>query len=145
MEFEGYRLHHEKNLALCPGRGVGVGDVPNLKIIGDVDPSDIAQGSVGDCWLLSGISSLAEFDGAVKRLFRKTPDLESMPRDTPNMYTITLWDLPTWSEVVRNMLCYVCGCMEALVCHLTARIGTEICWARVLVGCCRGRAAGGQG
>lgn len=83
-----------------------MGDLPTLKIIGDVDPSDINQGSVGDCWLLSGISSLAEFDGAVKRLFRKTADLESLPLDGPNVYTITLWDLATWTEVVRGICSY---------------------------------------
>ena len=103
---QGYKLHHEHNHALCPGRGVGVGDLPTLKIIGDVDPSDINQGSVGDCWLLSGISSLAEFDGAVKRLFRKTTDLESRPLDGPNVYTISLWDLATWTEVVRGVWSY---------------------------------------
>jgi hypothetical protein len=101
-------LHSENNKPILPGRGMGIGDAPNLKIIGDVDPSDIAQGSVGDCWLLSGISSLAEFDGAVKRLFRKTKNLDKMPFDVPNMYTITLWDLATWKEVdivVDERLC----------------------------------------
>jgi Calpain family cysteine protease len=103
---------------ILPGRGMGVGDSPNLKLVGDVDPSDIAQGTVGDCWLLSGISSLAEFDGAVKRLFRKTRDLDRMPLDRgPNQYTVTLWDLPTWTEVdivVDERLCTIDGrCLMA--------------------------------
>jgi hypothetical protein len=42
---------------------------------------------------------MAEFDGAIKKLFRKTPNLDNMPGPGPNVYTITLWDLPTWSEV----------------------------------------------
>jgi len=106
MTFQGKKLHSGKSKPIMPGRGMGSGDLPSLKIIGDVDPSDIFQGSVGDCWLLSGISSVAEFDGAIKRLFRKTPNLHKMPMDgkdgstaTGNMYTVTLWDLSTWKEV----------------------------------------------
>ena len=97
---------------ILPGRGMGVGDSPNLKIIGDVDPSDISQGTVGDCWLLSGISSLAEFDGAVKKIFRKTPNLHQMPLDGPNRYVVTLWDLATWKEVdivIDERLCTIDG------------------------------------
>lgn len=109
MTFNRKKLHNTSNKPILPGRGMGVGDTPDLKIIGDVDPSDIHQGRVGDCWLLSGISALAEFDGAVKKLFRKTKNLDSMPRaDQPNMYTLTLWDLSTWKEVdivVDERLC----------------------------------------
>ena len=45
--------------------------------------------------------SLAEFDGAISRLFRKTGGLDRLPQDMPNSYTVTLWDLsqPTWVEV----------------------------------------------
>mmetsp|Transcript_15013 Transcript_15013/g.32700 ORF Transcript_15013/g.32700 Transcript_15013/m.32700 type:complete len:522 (+) Transcript_15013:158-1723(+) len=99
MVFQGKRIH-DINPPLLPGRGMGCADSPLIKIIGDVDPSDIYQGSVGDCWLLSAISALAEFDGAIKKLFRKTPRLEERPfRDgKPNMYSIMLWDLETWTE-----------------------------------------------
>ena len=99
FEFNGKKLHHDANPPILPGRGMGVGDVPGLKIIGDIDPGDVSQGSVGDCWLLSAISALAEFDGAVKKLFAKTPQLEVLPQAGPNRYTITLFDLPSWTEV----------------------------------------------
>ena len=46
MVYGGKKLHSKKNPPILPGRGMGVGDTPLLKIIGDVDPSDIHQGQV---------------------------------------------------------------------------------------------------
>jgi hypothetical protein len=91
-----------------PGRGQGVCDMPSIKIIGDIDPSDVQQGSVGDCWLLSAISALAEFDGAIMKLFEKTPGIKGMPMDASNTYVVTLYDLKTWEPVdikVDERLC----------------------------------------
>jgi len=84
---------------LHPGRGSGCGDLPGLKIIGDADPSDVAQGAVGDCWLLSAISAMAEYDAAIDQLFKKTPNVKQLPGGVSNTYTITLYDVPTGKPV----------------------------------------------
>jgi len=102
--FQGQKL----GTPMMPGRGQGCVDNPGLKIIGDVDPNDVAQGGVGDCWMLSAISGLAEFDGAVSKLFRN--EIDEMPHDEFNTYTIRLWDLSQkpWQEVdivVDERLC----------------------------------------
>jgi hypothetical protein len=63
---------------------------------------------VGDCWLLSAIAALAEYPGAIAKLFQNTPDLAQLPKDELNEYIVTLWDLETWSEVqvtVNESLC----------------------------------------
>jgi len=99
MTYQGQRLHSKLSKPIMPGRGMAIGDAPNLCVLTDVDPTDVYQGTVGDCWLLGAISSLAEFDGAIKHLFRKTKLLEKRPLPGPNMYTITLTDLDTWLPV----------------------------------------------
>ena len=58
FEFMGRRLHSPDNKPIMPGRGMGIGDSPDVKIIGDVDPSDVHQGTIGDCWLLGAISAV---------------------------------------------------------------------------------------
>eukprot|EP00808_Paulinella_micropora_P002222 g76214.t1 len=34
-----------------------------------IEPKDVAQGELGDCWLLSAIACLTEFDGAIRNIF----------------------------------------------------------------------------
>ena len=48
---------------------------------------------------LSAISSLAEFDGAIRKIFQKTSQLSIKPVDPSNMYTVTLHDLPSGKPV----------------------------------------------
>jgi len=106
--FQGYYLSEAKR----PGRGEGCADLSLLDLMDDVDPNDVGQGRVGDCWLLSAISALAEFDGAVHQLFNRTEGWSdrSLPfSDKSNMYEVTLYDLPTGQPkqvTVDERLCY---------------------------------------
>lgn len=105
-----------------PGRLQGVADVPGLTVIGDVDPYDLKQGKIANLWLLAGFSSLAEFGpDAIRTLFRRTPNLRSLPAADFNTYTVTLYDLEVepWEEkdiVVDEKLswseatCQLLGC-----------------------------------
>ncbi|CAK9017147.1 Calpain-2 catalytic subunit (Calcium-activated neutral proteinase 2) (CANP 2) (Calpain M-type) (Calpain-2 large subunit) (Millimolar-calpain) (M-calpain) [Durusdinium trenchii] len=116
MSYGGYRC----GKPLHPGRGQGLCDLPNIKLIGDVHPDDVAQGGVGDCWLLCAASALSEFHGAVRKVFRKTPYLERLPLDEPQLYTVTLYDMKTWKPVdveVDERLCTSPDSSGILGCH----------------------------
>lgn len=53
---------------------------------GGIDAADIAQGALGDCWLMSAFACLAEKHGAIENVFGNR---EFNPR---GKYTIYLWD-----------------------------------------------------
>ena len=88
---------------LHPGRGQGLCDTPHVKLLGDCHPDDVVQGAVGDCWLLSGLSAMSEFDGAIERLFRSTRTLRELPKDEPEIYKVTVYDLPSWQPVTISV------------------------------------------
>ena len=53
-----------------------------------VAPSDIAQGALGDCWLLSALASLAEFPGAIEKAFH------NREYSARGKYSVRLYDRP---------------------------------------------------
>jgi hypothetical protein len=71
------------------GRGEGLYDVEGLKLFGDVDPMDVAQGGIGDCWFVSSMSAVAEFDNLIQQLFKEDDVNEE------GKYTVNLFDLPS--------------------------------------------------
>lgn len=106
MSFKGHKLAAPR----LPGRGQGCNDVPGITMIDVAHPLDVEQGAVGDCWLLSAMSAVAEYAGVIPTLFKKTPNLSKRPLDIFNEYTITLYDLsgPEWKPVdiiVDERLC----------------------------------------
>jgi len=69
---------------------------PHGKLFNNVHPNDIAQGTLGDCWLLAGMAGLAEFEGHILSLFQEktvTPD---------GKYTVKIYDMNArrWNSVV---------------------------------------------
>lgn len=62
---------------------------------GGVEPGDISQGQLGDCWLMSAIAGLAEFPGAIQKCFI-TKEYHPLGK-----YTVKLFDKPSnkWRHI----------------------------------------------
>lgn len=41
----------------------------DISLFSGIDPGDIKQGQIGDCWLMAGISAVAEWPHRIKKLF----------------------------------------------------------------------------
>jgi len=152
---------HPLGKPISPGRGHGCVDRRGIKLFKGINPNDIMQGLVGDCWFLSTVSALAAHRGFIRGLFRNTPRVNHRPLDGFNTYTVTLYDLPTWKPVnvaVDERLCttqtgellsakpvdgelWVCYLEKAFAAHCggwNEIQGGDSCHAfRVLTGCRR--------
>lgn len=70
-----------------PGRGQGVGDLlPHLGMVKSVDPSDLRQGGLGDCWLVSSFAAVCEFPHHLLKI------MEPKTLAIDGKYTIMLHD-----------------------------------------------------
>jgi hypothetical protein len=49
-------------------------DLGYTTVYNNVDPSDLHQGSLGDCWLISAMASLAEYSNVVEGLIKENGD-----------------------------------------------------------------------
>jgi calpain-15 len=60
---------------------------PRVRLFeGEIDPNDIGQGGLGDCWLMAAMACLASVPGAIQKLF-VTPEID--PR---GKYCVRLFD-----------------------------------------------------
>mmetsp|Transcript_53234 Transcript_53234/g.134039 ORF Transcript_53234/g.134039 Transcript_53234/m.134039 type:complete len:680 (-) Transcript_53234:1258-3297(-) len=57
------------------------------KLFDTIEPSDLLQGSLGDCWLLAAFASVAEFPGCVEDLF------VTKEYNPAGQYTVRLFDV----------------------------------------------------
>ena len=77
--------------------GDGIPDGAKARLFsGEIEPNDIGQGQLGDCWLLTAIVCLAEFPGAIQSVF------ETHEYNTRGRYCVKLFDgyEQEWKEVV---------------------------------------------
>lgn len=53
---------------------------------GEIEPADLCQGAVGDCWLVAAMAGMAEHPGAIRNCFANTEYTDR------GKYTLRLWD-----------------------------------------------------
>jgi hypothetical protein len=78
------------------GRGQGILDIEGLEVIQNADPGDVFQGGIGDCWLMSSMSAVAEFAGMLEKNF------ETHEVNEEGEYTVKLFCLASkeWKTYV---------------------------------------------
>lgn len=64
------------------------------KLFNHIEPNDISQGNLGDCWLLCALAGMAEFPGLIQSCFRETT------LHPHGKYHIKIWDGTIWHAVV---------------------------------------------
>jgi hypothetical protein len=65
---------------------------------GNIEPNDIKQGSLGDCYFLSTIAAIAEKPDRIKRLFESTEPNEQ------GCYAVRVCDVGTWQTIILDDL-----------------------------------------
>jgi hypothetical protein len=75
------------------------GDKARL-VSGGIKPEDIAQGQLGNCWLMASLACLAEFDGSIMQCF------ETRQYNPRGRYVVRLYDglQKTWRRIVVDDL-----------------------------------------
>lgn len=64
------------------------------RLFSDIEPGDVMQGALGDCWLLAAFSALAEFPGYLQREVLREQELS-----TNGSYTVMLYDMEVKERV----------------------------------------------
>jgi len=60
----------------------------------DIDPNDIEQGALGDCYLLATLSSISEYPDRIKRIFT------SKATNKPGIYCMAMCITGMWEDII---------------------------------------------
>ena len=95
----------------------------------DVDPRDVGQGAVGDCWLLAAFAAAAEHPGLIQRLF-VTKRASASGRYAVRLYD---WQRRQWTTVrVDEHLPTTCGGKDGAPRALFAQPHGHEAWVALL-------------
>jgi len=61
-------------------------EVKHIALFHGIEPEDLCQGALGDCWLVAGLACLAEYPGAIRKVFRECE------YNDVGKYHVRLWD-----------------------------------------------------
>ena len=76
---------------------------PFVCLFNNIEPNDIDQGSLGDCYLLCSLASLAEFPSKVKDVFAHPISAEAMAKEQAvGAYRVTLNKGGWWSTIILD-------------------------------------------
>jgi hypothetical protein len=70
---------------------------PPKFIVDTISPDDVNQGMIGDCWMLSSLSSLSDVPEYVKRVI---PLDQTFDNEDCGLFHFRFWKLGTWYDVV---------------------------------------------
>lgn len=74
-----------------PKQYLPANEAERVCLIDEIDPNDIDQGQLGDCWFLCSVASLAEFPSKIEDIFRHPSSLEtSLAERSVGAYRVTL-------------------------------------------------------
>lgn len=65
-----------------------------IKVFDNIDPNDILQGNLGDCYYLSTLSAIAEFPKRIEKLF------DTQEFQPSGCYTVNICDMGVWTDFV---------------------------------------------
>jgi len=71
------------------------------EVLGEVKPTALCQGRVGDCWLISAVACVAEFPDAIRKVFKNVKRLSPIGRYELSLYSIAS---DGWETVVVDDL-----------------------------------------
>lgn len=87
-------------------RGPQIFGQPSVPVVsGTIEPNDIKQGQLGDCWLMCALAAVAEFPELVQKCFPHRANLAEVDRNSPrapDVYRVRICHGGLWVDVTLD-------------------------------------------